>query len=399
MRRMIDHRTDPLLEVMWPEVEYKANDRPLDCSFVGSNVVFEESMDTRSPQEVASYYVVMGLLGEDIFRGHEAILLRELDTREQEDGAKVVRVENLNNPYKNQANFDRRFKLTLNKLYAWSLVDYDRVVMLDSDNLFLRKTDELFQCGQFCAVFINPCIFHTGLFVLQPSMEVFKNMIHELEIGKENKDGADQGFIGGYFPDLLDQPLFHPPVNGTKLEGTYGAEMPLVFIQAVFYLGIVAVTRLARPSLSKLCYRRADKSISFIQTGLKMIAVWSVLAAYIFPVFIIPHTVHPLVGWSLYLLGASALSSIAVNAFLLPILPVLIPWLGILGTLLVMACPWYPDGVVRALAVFVYAFCCAPILWGSMVKILSCLQVSLEREAFLPRLGESTPPAGFNKLY
>lgn len=76
-------------------------------------------------------------------------------------------VENLNNPYKNQLNFDRRFKLTLNKLYAWKLVDYDRVVMLDSDNLFLQKTDELFKCGQFCAVFINPCIFHTGLFVLE----------------------------------------------------------------------------------------------------------------------------------------------------------------------------------------------------------------------------------------
>lgn len=87
--------------------------------------------------------------------------------REEEDGAKVVRVENLNNPYKGQPNFNKRFKLTLNKLYAWSLVNYERVVMLDSDNLFLRKTDELFQCGQFCAVFINPCIFHTGLFVLQ----------------------------------------------------------------------------------------------------------------------------------------------------------------------------------------------------------------------------------------
>lgn len=87
--------------------------------------------------------------------------------RENEDGARVVRVENLDNPYKNQQNFDKRFKLTMNKLYAWSLVEYERVVMLDADNLFLRKTDELFQCGQFCAVFINPCIFHTGLFVLE----------------------------------------------------------------------------------------------------------------------------------------------------------------------------------------------------------------------------------------
>jgi hypothetical protein len=87
--------------------------------------------------------------------------------REEEDGAKVVRVSNLDNPYKHQDNFDKRFKLSLNKLYAWSLVEYDRVVMLDADNLFLQNTDELFQCGQFCATFINPCVFHTGLFVLQ----------------------------------------------------------------------------------------------------------------------------------------------------------------------------------------------------------------------------------------
>lgn len=85
----------------------------------------------------------------------------------EEDGAKVMRVENLNNPYVKNGNFDWRFRLTMNKLYAWKLVDYERVVMLDADNLFLKKTDELFQCGQFCAVFINPCIFHTGLFVLQ----------------------------------------------------------------------------------------------------------------------------------------------------------------------------------------------------------------------------------------
>ncbi|KAL2545238.1 putative glucuronosyltransferase PGSIP7 [Forsythia ovata] len=382
---------------------------------------------------------------------------------EQEDGAQVVRVENLNNPYRSQSNFDWRFKLTLNKLYAWNLVDYDRVVMLDADNIFLQNTDELFQCGQFCAVFINPCIFHTGLFVLQPSKAVFNDMIHELESGRSNPDGADQGFIGSYFPDLLDRPMFHPPSNGTKLDGTYrlslgyqmdasyyylrlrwsvpcgpnsvitfpgahwlkpwywwswpvlplgiqwhdqrlqtlgySAEMPLVFIEAIIYLGIMAVARLARPNLSKLCYRREEKSIFFIQIGFKLIAIWSILAAYIAPFFLIPHTVHPLIGWSLYLLGALSLSCIAVNAFLLPILPVLTPWLGIFGVLLVMACPWYSNGVVRALAVFAYAFCCSPVLWLAFVKIMSCLQVSLEREAFLPRLGEISSPSGFNKLY
>lgn len=389
--------------------------------------------------------------------------LRWVQALEQEDGAKVVRVDNLNNPYKNQPHFDRRFKLSLNKLYAWNLVDYERVIMLDADNLFLQKTDELFQCGQFCAVFINPCIFHTGLFVLQPSAGVFKDMLHQLEVGQENPDGADQGFIGGYFPDLLDQPMFHPPANGTKLEGNYrlplgyqmdasyyylrlrwnipcgpnsvitfpgapwlkpwywwswpvlplgiswheqrrhtlgyAAEMPFALIQTVFYLAMIAMTRLARPNFSKLCYRRTDKSTSLIQTSLKLVAIWSILAAYTVPFFLIPHTIHPLLGWSLYLLGSFALLSITINAFLLPTLTILVPWFGIIGTLLVMAFPWYQDGVVRALAVFAYAFCCAPLAWTSFVKVMTCLQVSLEREGFLPRLGESSPAPGFNKLY
>ncbi|KAJ7944745.1 Nucleotide-diphospho-sugar transferases superfamily protein [Quillaja saponaria] len=389
--------------------------------------------------------------------------LRWVRALEEEDGAKVVRVENMDNPYKKQSNFDGRFKLTLNKLYAWSLMDYERVVMLDADNLFLQKTDELFQCGQFCAAFINPCIFHTGLFVLQPSMAIFKDMVHELKIGRENADGADQGFISSYFPDLLDQPMFHPPPNATKLEGTYrlplgyqmdasyyylklrwsipcgpnsvitfpgapwlkpwywwswpvlplgiqwheqrrrtlgyAAELPLVLIQSVGYLGIIAMTRLARSNLSKLCYRRSDKSITVLQNGLKLVALCCIIAAYILPFFSIPRTIHPLLGWTLYFLGAFALCSIAINAFLLQMLPVLVPWLGILGVLLVMAFPWYPDGVIRALSVFGYAFCFAPFLWASIVRIMVGLQLSPERESFLPRLVESSPPSGFNKLY
>ncbi|CAA0842320.1 Putative glucuronosyltransferase PGSIP7 [Striga hermonthica] len=382
---------------------------------------------------------------------------------EEEDGAKVVRVENINNPYVSQSDLHWRFKLTLNKLYAWKLVNYDRVIMLDADNLFLQKTDELFQCGQFCAVFINPCIFHTGLFVLQPSLEVFNDMMHELEIKRSNPDGADQGFLGSYFPDLLDRPMFHPPLNGTILDGAYrlplgyqmdasyyylrlrwsvpcgpnsvitfpgapwlkpwywwswpvlplgiqwhknrlqtlgyGEEMPIVWIQAIFYVGIIAVARLARPNMSKLCYRREEKSVFFVQTGFKLIAMWAIFASYIVPFFLIPYTVHPLVGWGLYLMGAFSFSCITVNVFLLPMLPVLVPGIGIFGSLLVMAYPGYPDGIVRALSVFGYAFCCAPLVWTAFGRIVSSLQVSLDREAFLPRLGGDNVLPSNNKLF
>lgn len=379
---------------------------------------------------------------------------------EEEDGARVIKVENLNNPYRG-FDLNWRFRLTLNKLYVWSLVDYDRVVMLDADNLFLRKSDELFQCGQFCAVFINPCIFHTGLFVLQPSMKEFKNMIHELEIGKENKDGADQGFIGNHFPNLLDKPMFHPPQNGTTLDGQYrlhlgyqmdatyyylrlrwnvpcgensvitfpgapwlkpwywwswpvlplgvqwhdqrrntigyGDEAPVILILAALYLGLITVTRLARPNISKLCYRRSEKSTLLIQTGLKVVAVWSILAAYTVPFFVIPCTIHPVVGWAMYFLGVFALSTVAVNTFVLPMLPVLTPGIGIFGSLLVMAYPWYPDGVIRALSLFGYAFCCAPFLWAALTKVMVGLQGFHEREQLLPKVGDYSPPGMFRK--
>lgn len=69
---------------------------------------------------------------------------------------------------------------------------------------------------------------------LQPSMEVFKDMVHKLEAGKNSQDGADQGFLVSYFPDLLDQPMFHPPLNGSKLNGTY--RLPLGYqMDASYY--------------------------------------------------------------------------------------------------------------------------------------------------------------------
>lgn len=59
-------------------------------------------------------------------------------------------------------------------------------------------------------------------------------MLHELAIGRENRDGADQGFLASYFPDLLDQPMFHQPPNATKLDGNY--RLPLGYqMDASYY--------------------------------------------------------------------------------------------------------------------------------------------------------------------
>ncbi|GLJ47661.1 hypothetical protein SUGI_1006680 [Cryptomeria japonica] len=366
-----------------------------------------------------------------------------------EDGVIVKSVENIENPYSYRQGFNKRFTLTLNKLYAWTLVDYERVVMLDADNLFLQNTDELFQCGQFCATFINPCLFHTGLFVLQPSEKVFRRMLHEVSSLRSNRDGADQGFLVSYFDDLLDRPMFHPPVNGSKLDGLYrlplgyqmdasyfylklkwrvpcgpnsvitfpsapwlkpwywwswpvlplglswheqrfqtigyGAEMPLILLESLFYLVTMAVSIIAfkgfHPSLSKLCLMKPEQGFLLYPNSLKLLVLTCMVGSYLLPFFLVPRTVHPVIGWGLYLLGSMSFGVVLKNAFLLPALPLFTPWLGIFGSLIAMAFPFYSNGIVRALSVGAYAFLAAPFVWWALTKVMSALDTLVEREA------------------
>lgn len=360
------------------------------------------------------------------------------------ENVKVVTVKDIPNPYANERDVNPRFLLTLNKLYAWSLVDYERVVMLDADNIFLRKADELFQCGQFCAVFINPCIFHTGLFVLQPSEASFKSLVAGLQT-KENRDGADQGYLTAYFDDLLQRPLFLPPSNGSKLNGFYrlplgyqmdasyfylklrwnvpcgpnsvitfpsmpwlkpwywwswpvlplgldwhdqrkatigyGTEVPMLVSEGLFYIATIITAMFVRrgmwqqpekPLVGKLCAGRGlfgeGTSLACLLL-LKLIALSGMVGSLILPAMLVPRTVHPLMGWSLELLGSLSLLHVTMTVGNLPMLPVLTPWLGAVGALSVLAFPFYSNGIVRALAIGVYAFVTAPFLWWAYKEI------------------------------
>ena len=83
-----------------------------------------------------------------------------------------------------------------------------------------------------CRTPIYYCQF-VSLCLLQPSEETFKKMYEGLKT-KENRDGADQGYLMAWFDDLLQRPLFIPPANGSKVDGYY--RLPLGYqMDASYY--------------------------------------------------------------------------------------------------------------------------------------------------------------------
>lgn len=146
------------------------------------------------------------------------------------DGAVVKMVPNIPNPYKGEQQrrrtYKSRFEFTFNKLYIWNLLEYERVIYLDADNLVVRNLDELFLCGHFCPTFFNPLFFHTGMMVVKPDAAKFVSLIHDLlSLDVFSYDGADQGFLTAAFPSLEGAPLLNP-VRELLLNGGKPSEEP-----------------------------------------------------------------------------------------------------------------------------------------------------------------------------
>lgn len=133
-----------------------------------------------------------------------------------------------------KSNQDRRrsyknhFEFTLNKLYVWNMLEYERVIYMDADNLFFHNIDELFKCGHFCAVYMNPCNFHTGLFVVTPNATTYNSLLKSLAT-LPSYDGADQGFLVAYFDGLQKAPLFDPQHPFAEQDMPAMQRLPIIY--------------------------------------------------------------------------------------------------------------------------------------------------------------------------
>eukprot|EP00271_Cylindrocystis_brebissonii_P009206 TRINITY_DN23893_c0_g1_i1.p1 TRINITY_DN23893_c0_g1~~TRINITY_DN23893_c0_g1_i1.p1 ORF type:complete len:919 (-),score=79.21 TRINITY_DN23893_c0_g1_i1:91-2847(-) len=97
-----------------------------------------------------------------------------------------------------------------NKLNAWLLEEYAKVVYIDVDTMVLANLDHLFDHPEPAAV---PDVymsgkFNSGVLVIKPSKVTYDDMISQLDILPSYNKG-DQGFLNAYYSGWFDMPAAH----------------------------------------------------------------------------------------------------------------------------------------------------------------------------------------------
>lgn len=103
-------------------------------------------------------------------------------------------------------------------------------------------------------------------------------------------------------------------------------------------------------------------------------------------------------GWGMFLLGSLSLLTVLINLFQLPILPMLTPWLSGIGALLVLASPFYTNGILRGVAIGAYAAAATPFLWSAMQRVGTVIDCRAHWEPLMAWTNDRAGAATFMKI-
>ncbi|XP_064394170.1 glycogenin-1-like [Halichondria panicea] len=140
----------------------------------------------------------------------ELVLVEELDSCDSEHLSLLTRPE---------------LGVTFSKIHAWRLTQYNKCVFLDADTMVLHNVDELFEREELSAApdIGWPDCFNSGVFVFEPSLETFSNLI-DLARQRGSFDGGDQGLLNIYWGDWATKDIkYHLPfIYNVTPNVTYG---------------------------------------------------------------------------------------------------------------------------------------------------------------------------------
>eukprot|EP00009_Paramoeba_aestuarina_P006703 CAMPEP_0201516884 /NCGR_PEP_ID=MMETSP0161_2-20130828/8119_1 /ASSEMBLY_ACC=CAM_ASM_000251 /TAXON_ID=180227 /ORGANISM="Neoparamoeba aestuarina, Strain SoJaBio B1-5/56/2" /LENGTH=271 /DNA_ID=CAMNT_0047914189 /DNA_START=30 /DNA_END=842 /DNA_ORIENTATION=+ len=127
----------------------------------------------------------------------------------RDDGVwQLKHVSNLKNPNADHYMFQSRLANVYTKCHIYNQTEWDKIVYIDSDIIFLENSDELFNCPGYCASFRHS-FFNTGVIVAQPNTKFFNDLIEKFPT-LPSYNGGEQGLMNAYFWDFdMKCPLFH----------------------------------------------------------------------------------------------------------------------------------------------------------------------------------------------
>ncbi|KAI3458736.1 hypothetical protein Pfo_015399 [Paulownia fortunei] len=132
----------------------------------------------------------------------------------QADGWIVKTISLLENP--NQVH-PKRFWGVYTKLKIFNMTNYKKVVYLDADTIVVKNIEDLFKCQKFCANLKHSERLNSGVMVVEPSEQVFKDMMTKVNT-MHSYTGGDQGFLNSYFPDFANARIFDPHASPEELK-------------------------------------------------------------------------------------------------------------------------------------------------------------------------------------
>ena len=116
-------------------------------------------------------------------------------------GAQILDIEMLEYPFKiTPARREQNKPCRYSKLQLWSMTQFDKIVYMDSDMMAVQNIDSIFdEYDEFSAVVdAYPGIFNTGIFLLEPNVTTYKNLIGTYK-EVESYNVGDQGYLNWYF--------------------------------------------------------------------------------------------------------------------------------------------------------------------------------------------------------
>ena len=103
----------------------------------------------------------------------------------------VKRIERIDSPNR---KMDAYNKWNYSKLRIWELVEYEKLIYIDSDFIVLRNIDHFFNLPQLSAAPNDKWLFNTGIMVLEPSKCFFDDLMAK-RFSLNSYNGGDQGYL------------------------------------------------------------------------------------------------------------------------------------------------------------------------------------------------------------